>query len=61
MTLLEDAAEQAVLRRARAWRDEGSSLRTIQRRLNDGGVPSKTGRAWSVEGVRRLVRDEAAA
>lgn len=53
--LVEDAQEQAAIRRARQLRMEGGSLREIALALADEGHTAKRGGAWHPETLRRLL------
>jgi site-specific DNA recombinase len=55
LPLVEDPAEQAVLRQARALRDEGMSLREIATWLNAAGHETRKGTPWRFQYVARLV------
>jgi site-specific DNA recombinase len=54
--ILVPVAEEAALAREMADRVlAGESLYAITRSLNERGVPSKTGKAWSIQAVRQVV------
>ena len=55
--LVEDEAEQVVVARARDLRAGGASLREIGRALLDEGRKPRTGKAWHVAVISRLVAD----
>ena len=52
--LVADAAEQAVVARARKLREEGLSLRAIGRALLEDGHRPRSGKTWHVQVVRRM-------
>lgn len=54
--LTADQAELDALGSIRRWRAEGISLRKIAGRLDEAGVPTKSGRPWSHSTVRDLLR-----
>ena len=54
--LTENATEQAVIARIRHWHQIGRSTRTIARLLNDQGIRTKLGKAWSHTQVHRILR-----
>jgi site-specific DNA recombinase len=47
-------AEQKILREIRALEKKGLKSREIAAILNDRGVPSKTGRRWSIAAINRI-------
>lgn len=53
--LVEDAKEMAVVRRIRAWRRNGWTLRRIAERLSATGIPTKQGGMWAPATVRYLL------
>jgi site-specific DNA recombinase len=57
LPLVEDADEQLVLRQARAWRDQGMSLREIAQSLNDEGCQTRRGTPWRFQYVARMLRE----
>lgn len=58
--LIANDAEQLVIRRIMDCRAAGMSLRAIAGILNDGGIGTKTGRAWYGESVRSVLERVAA-
>jgi DNA invertase Pin-like site-specific DNA recombinase len=54
-TLVEDAAEQEVLRLVRELRQDGLSIREIVAELNARGVASKQGGRWHIATVQRAL------
>jgi len=53
-----DPVEGEVVREIfRRYLDEGEGVRIIARRLNDAGVPTRRGGAWSMVGVRGVLRN----
>ena len=56
--LVENVAEQAVIRDIRALRADGRKLKQIAAALTDRGVPTKTGRSkeWSHQTVARILK-----
>jgi len=58
--LVEDAAEQAVIERARELRAGGKSLRAVGRALLDAGHAPRGGRKWHVQVVARIIDAERA-
>lgn len=54
-TLVANAAEESVVRRARELRETGASYRSICRQLADEGYSPRRASAWSATVVRRLV------
>lgn len=60
ITLVEDADEQAVLRRIEDCRAAGLSLRAIADELNAAGVIGKAGGTWHASTVRGVLRRAAA-
>lgn len=55
--LVEDDAEQAILRRMLALRDEGNGAQRIAKALGNEGTPNpRTGRAWSTGTVAAILR-----
>ena len=57
-TLVDNAAEQAVLADIRAMRSAGKKLKQIADELSDRGVPTKTGKSdrWSHQSVARILK-----
>ena len=56
-TLVDDDAEQGVIRRVRQMRDEGRTLQAIARQLVADRVPNKSGRInWNTTQVHRLLK-----
>lgn len=55
VNLVPSEDEQVVLRRARALRGDGCSLRTIGRVLMEEGFPTRAGKAWQATTLRRLL------
>jgi len=53
--LWNNAAEQAVIRRMERERKAGATFRAICEQLNGDGVPTKTGRPWHPNTVRRIL------
>ena len=53
--LVEDEAEQVVVRRVRELHAEGESLRGIGRALLEEGHKPRRGRNWHVQVVQRMV------
>jgi len=51
-------AEQKVLKRIFAWREEGRSLYEIACELNDLGVPSKKGGKWHAAVIAHVVNND---
>ncbi len=51
-------AEQKVLKRIFAWREEGRSLYEIACELNDLGVPSKKGGKWHAAVIAHIVNND---
>jgi len=58
-TLLEDDAEQMVIRAARQYADAGLSLRTIARRLDDDGYRNRAGKPFAAKSVSFMLKDAA--
>ena len=56
ITLVEDAAEQAVIAMISRWRQRGWSLRKIAQRLQDNGVPAKNNARWYPATVLRILQ-----
>jgi DNA invertase Pin-like site-specific DNA recombinase len=54
--LVVDQAELDALGSIRRWKSEGASLRVIARKLDEAGVPTKSGRPWSHATVQGLLR-----
>jgi len=54
-SLVADDSEQKVLRRMKAMKRKGESLRAIASALNAEGVPSKRGAQWSASSVARCL------
>lgn len=52
---MEDALEQAALKKIIELSAEGLSLRGIARALNNAGVPSKNGGPWSFTSVKSIL------
>ena len=56
--LVPDAREAATVRRIFAmYLDENEGIRRIARRLNDGGILTRTGRPWTAGAVRNVLRN----
>ena len=49
---IENPEEQETLRLMATWRSQGKTYTAISERLNDLGRQTKTGKAWSPQGVR---------
>ncbi len=56
--LIPHEAEQKVLKRIFAWREEGRSLYEIACELNDLGVPSKKGGKWHAAVIAHVVNND---
>lgn len=54
--LVPNEAEQASIGMIQRFRSEGLSLREIAARLNEQGIPSKTGKGWSAKTVLGILR-----
>ncbi len=54
-TLIEDAAEQAIMAAICGYRNAGCSLRGIVARLNERGYQARTGRPFQLTQVARIV------
>lgn len=53
--LVPDPSEQLTVERIRELRDQGSSLRSIARALEEEGRPAKAGRRWHASQVARVL------
>lgn len=58
--LVENQGEQASITLIQQLHTEGLSLREVAGELNDRGISSKTGRAWSAKTVRDVIKRAAA-
>ncbi len=58
-TLLEDDAEQMVVRAARRYADAGLSLRAIARRLDADGYRNRAGKPFAAKSVSFMLKDAA--
>jgi site-specific DNA recombinase len=47
--------EQVVLEDIMRMADEGYALNAIARELNNAGIPSKTGKTWSHNAVKKII------
>ncbi len=57
VTMLEPAPnEQAVIERIRVMRDAGQPYRAIADRLNEDGISTRTGAAWSAKVIRDILQ-----
>ena len=59
--LIQDAAEQEIIAKARALRSEGSSMREIATWLNDAGLRTRKGTDWRFQYVARILKEKHAA
>lgn len=55
--LVPNAAEQAVIRQMRRWRQAGHSLAWIAETLTRRGIPAKRRGRWNAYGVRYILRN----
>ena len=53
--LVKDDTEQKALRRMKRWRRDGESFRGVARRLDESGVPTRRGGAWTDGSVRSVL------
>jgi site-specific DNA recombinase len=60
VTLIEDAAEQAILAEIIQLRQAGHSLRKIAEVLNARSVPAKNGKSWAHTSIRSILARNAA-
>jgi DNA invertase Pin-like site-specific DNA recombinase len=54
--MVENKEEQQVIGKIKEWKSAGDKIVDIQRKLNDAGIPSATGKEWSYERLRILVK-----
>lgn len=60
LPLIEDPAEQAILKEVRRQRAEGASLREIAEWLNLGGYKTRRGGPWRFQYIARMLRESGA-
>ena len=56
--LVDNEAEQQVIKLVLAWRADGQSLGAIAARLNGMAVPTKQGRRWHASTVRHMLSND---